>query len=107
MSTLQVFEGFLNRREGMWSNQATAENGGLDVEDELEYYAKTEKMSVKCVCPKCGITHVLKFFWSGRGTPRRYCHRCRETIVTVDSEYVYETGHDDIRRHRGAMSSCE
>jgi len=64
----------------MASNQAIADNEEYDEEEEIECYAKIGKIPVKCVCPKCGTTHVLKFLWTGRGTPRKYCHRCREVI---------------------------
>jgi len=30
----------------------------------------------ECICPRCGRAHTLKFFWSGAGTPRKYCEAC-------------------------------
>ena len=76
-----------------------------DSDEEPKVFLKIRKSPVKCICPRCGITHVLSFVWTGRGTPRKYCHRCREAVVTVNSEYVYETVHEGIRQHRAGMSA--
>jgi hypothetical protein len=32
---------------------------------------------VECICPKCGIRHIVTFEWTGRGTPRKFCQRCK------------------------------
>jgi hypothetical protein len=32
---------------------------------------------VECICPKCGIRHIVTFEWTGRGTPRKFCLRCK------------------------------
>lgn len=32
------------------------------------------------VCPKCGRKHKRTLNWTGRGVPRVYCARCRDTI---------------------------
>jgi len=77
-----------------------------DYEEESSDFIRLTKGPVKCVCPRCGMTHVLNFFWSGKGTPRKYCHRCRETVVSVNSEYVYESVYESDRRHRSAMSAA-
>jgi len=34
-------------------------------------------LKVECICPKCGIKHVMKFHWIGRGTPRKFCRSCK------------------------------
>ena len=36
-----------------------------------------DKMMVECVCPRCGEKHFMKFRWTGRGTPRKFCFSCR------------------------------
>ena len=39
---------------------------------------------VKCVCPKCGIGHVLRLPWScGISVPDIYCLVCQETVTRV------------------------
>lgn len=43
-----------------------------------------ERTSVECICPRCGVTHKLKFFWSGRGIPKKYCIVCKNTIASFD-----------------------
>jgi hypothetical protein len=40
---------------------------------------------VDCKCPKCGDKYTLKMFFTGRGTLRRYCGRCRVAVATVST----------------------
>ncbi len=28
---------------------------------------------VECICPKCGVKHMHRMFWTGTCTPRKYC----------------------------------
>ena len=42
--------------------------------DEQELDAVT----VECICPKCGARHTMNFYWTGRGTPRKFCPRCKK-----------------------------
>jgi hypothetical protein len=37
-----------------------------------------------CVCPKCRLHHTQRMFWSGRGTPRKYCDSCREKTGDIE-----------------------
>jgi Pyruvate/2-oxoacid:ferredoxin oxidoreductase delta subunit len=30
-----------------------------------------------CFCPKCEENHYLFIFWTGRGTPYKYCKGCQ------------------------------
>lgn len=53
--------------------------------------------SVQCRCPKCGKTHFLKFFWTGTGIPRKYCHRCRESISGISDASICSMGADSPR----------
>jgi hypothetical protein len=46
-------------------------------ETELKEPRYNEKRKVKCICPKCGQTHVMAFHWIGRGVPRKYCPACK------------------------------
>ena len=46
----------------------------LDDFDDISY---NSKMKVECLCPKCGLRHVMAFHWIGRGTPRKYCPSCK------------------------------
>ncbi len=32
---------------------------------------------IDCKCPKCGKTHRVTMFWTGRGVPRKYCPQCK------------------------------
>ena len=36
------------------------------------------KLRVECVCPLCRQKHLMSIHWIGRGTPRKFCDRCRE-----------------------------
>lgn len=66
-----------------------------------------EKRSVKCICPKCGITHVLKFLWTGNGTPRKYCHRCREVVSSINDQCIYESVPDAFRNRNAGGNASE
>ena len=48
------------------------------------------------VCPKCGKTHKLKMFWTGRGTPRCYCPVCQQ--VTASRSGGLDEGYSFNRR---------
>jgi hypothetical protein len=37
-----------------------------------------EAVTVECICPKCGARHTMNFYWTGRGTPRKFCPRCKK-----------------------------
>jgi hypothetical protein len=36
------------------------------------------KLRVECICPKCQQKHSMPLHWIGRGTPRKFCNRCRD-----------------------------
>lgn len=48
------------------------------------------KRAVQCLCPKCNKRHSAKLFWTGSGTPRLYCQRCRDLIATICDGLIYE-----------------
>jgi hypothetical protein len=48
--------------------------------DDPETLVDHDKSKVECICPKCGKKHVMNFHWIGRGTPRKYCQSCRDSI---------------------------
>ena len=52
------------------------ENGVEDSEAVIDH----DKSKVECLCPKCGKKHTMNFHWIGRGTPRKYCQSCRDSI---------------------------
>ena len=66
-----------------------------------DVFIKAAKQPVRCLCPKCGIRHILKIFWTGSTTPRKYCHKCREAISGVNDQNIYEAVPDLFRIHRG------
>jgi hypothetical protein len=49
------------------------------LDDEMIYGKDIdlEKIFVECICPKCGERHFMKFPWTGKGTPRKFCARCK------------------------------
>jgi hypothetical protein len=78
---------------------------GNDFEIDLEAFEK--KGSTQCLCPKCGKEHKLKIFWTGRGTPRIYCHRCRELVTTICDCAIYESQPDNFRVAKSGVSYAE
>jgi predicted RNA-binding Zn-ribbon protein involved in translation (DUF1610 family) len=48
--------------------------------DEPDAVVDHDKSKVECLCPKCGKKHIMNFHWIGRGTPRKYCQSCRDSI---------------------------
>jgi transposase-like protein len=51
-----------------------------NVIDDLDIVVDHDKSKVECLCPKCGKKHIMNFHWIGRGTPRKYCQSCRDSI---------------------------
>ncbi|UCF94632.1 MAG: hypothetical protein JSW39_10890 [Desulfobacterales bacterium] len=49
------------------------ECGDIESHETVDF----EKIKVECLCPKCGRKHILKFPWTGRGIPRKYCPQCK------------------------------
>lgn len=52
-----------------------------------------------CKCPKCGGKHKLYLNFTGRGTPRCFCHQCRYLFSRgiIDNDYLPdECGPRDI-----------
>ncbi len=48
--------------------------------DDPDVVIDHDKSKVECLCPKCGKKHIMNFHWIGRGTPRKYCQSCRDSI---------------------------
>ena len=80
---------------------------GNDIDFEIDLELLEKKSTTQCLCPKCGKEHRLKIFWTGRGTPRLYCHRCREQITTICECAVYESQPDAFRVARSGASYSE
>jgi hypothetical protein len=57
-------------------NEVPLENA----DDDFEMDFNCDKSKVECICPKCDKKHILSFHWIGRGTPRKYCQSCRDTM---------------------------
>jgi hypothetical protein len=51
--------------------------------DEAYFTRDPGKLKVECVCPKCQQKHSVIFHWIGRGTPRKFCNRCRDRAESV------------------------
>ena len=78
------------------------EENDIDLDFEIDIFET--KTSTQCVCPKCGRHHKLKIYWTGTGTPRMYCHRCREIVGGISSSAIYESQPDSYRVNRGRGS---
>jgi transposase-like protein len=51
-----------------------------EILEEADAFVDHDKSKVECLCPKCGKKHIMNFHWIGRGTPRKYCQSCRDSI---------------------------
>ena len=51
-----------------------------EVLEDTDVFVDHDKSKVECLCPKCGKKHIMNFHWIGRGTPRKYCQSCRDSI---------------------------
>jgi hypothetical protein len=49
-------------------------------EKELCERSDPDKTAVECICPKCGVRHILNFHWIGRGIPRKFCPLCKNSL---------------------------
>jgi hypothetical protein len=48
-----------------------------------------------CKCPKCMTKHYTYMLWTGRGTPRKYCHNC-DILVKY---FIHDEIEYDIQNH--------
>ena len=51
--------------------------------DEAYQTRDPSKLKVECICPKCQQKHSVVIHWIGRGTPRKYCNRCRDQVESA------------------------
>lgn len=49
------------------------------VKDTDDLYNLKPKMTV-CFCPRCEKTHTKNFLWTGRGIPRKFCGKCKDSL---------------------------
>lgn len=61
--------------------------------DCIQTICRREKWT-ECLCPKCGTRHRVKFLWTGRGMPRKFCPICKHHTSSInDTEpFVVSTG---------------
>lgn len=38
-----------------------------------------------CICPKCGVEHTRRIFWTGDFIPRKFCEDC-DSLKDLDTE---------------------
>ena len=49
------------------------------MDEKLDEAHETFKKGIECICPKCGEKHVMDLMWIGRGTPRKFCGKFRNS----------------------------
>ena len=54
---------------------------------------RTAESKTECRCPRCGKTHFVMAFWTGRGILRKFCHDCYQykEAVGIDNHQLIET----------------
>jgi hypothetical protein len=56
------------------------------VEDPDDLYNLKVTKDTLCFCPLCEKTHIRKLFWTGRGTPKKYCRHCEDLVPYIGDE---------------------
>ena len=77
---ISSLKGFLNMASAKRNAFRKHEEAIKNPDDEIEVVVECDKSKVECICPKCDKKHIMNFHWIGRGTPRKYCHNCRENM---------------------------
>jgi len=44
-----------------------------------------EGRMIKAQCPRCGVLHLTRIFWTGKGLPRLFCPACK---LIMDRQYM-------------------
>ena len=50
---------------------------------------KPSYKQTRCLCPKCSKPHLVKMWWTGTGSPRKYCDGCRGIAKGVARGWEY------------------
>jgi len=58
----------------------TANMTAKRAQDDYFDFDYDEKIRVECICPGCGKRHMMKFYWTGTVTPRKYCKDCKNRV---------------------------
>ena len=65
------------------------------------YFRQSEiRHSVRCLCPKCGLGHILRLSWpcgTSTSIPGIYCRDCQEAVGGVESNFDPEVFSDIFR----------
>jgi hypothetical protein len=54
-------------------------------DEELLEYLDGDR-AVECLCPRCGVHHLMFLFWTGRGMPRKFCPLCKGNTERIAPE---------------------
>ena len=73
-------------------NESEPNGNSEEPNDEQEFSEEINrsKLSVLCICPRCGSKHHMHLLWTGRGTPRKYCMFCKKRIANITGTYHYD-----------------
>ena len=66
---------------------------------------KSEGGWTACTCPKCGVEHNLRMFWTGTTTPLKFCKTCKAVANGVPDEVTHTT--NPSRRSRSYAGKKE
>ena len=39
-----------------------------------------------CICPKCGVEHSIRMFWTGKSKPKKFCKDCKGVAENTSEE---------------------
>ena len=49
-----------------------------------------------CLCPRCGRKHKKTIFFTGKGTPKKFCRLCNRQIDEQETETLNCFGYQEI-----------
>jgi len=53
---------------------------------------------LECICPKCGVEHNLRIFWTGKTKPKKFCKECKGVAERTPGEIIHKIHKSGRRR---------
>jgi hypothetical protein len=63
-------------------------------------YSGTHGTPTICICPRCGKKYERKIFWTGKGTPKKFC------VICAPFAEIYCRETEALYHNRAALSQA-